>query len=217
MTPDAGTPRREGEIREILDELRRNQAEEKEKADMEAERRFREMQEEKERILYEQHQQKIQHDEELRLAKEEAISKIYCYCSSGGCTVGRACKCSSKACASRCGCRGNASVCQNDLTPGVKEYRAKIKEFAASVSSPASPAPALASSSSSPMKPVNQMTKEELMQQLARLNAQESVNNQQCTRAIWPVSFIFSLISLYFCAFLVFLSQVERTTLLSRR
>ena len=132
MTPDAGTPRREGEIREILDELRRHQAEEKEKVAMETERKFHEMQEERERLLYEQKrekerllneqkQQKLKYDEEIRLAKEEAISKIYCYCSSGGCTVGRACKCSSKACASRCGCRGNASVCQNDLTPGVKE------------------------------------------------------------------------------------------------
>ena len=234
MTPDAGTPRREGEVREILDELRRNQAEEREKAAMEAERKIQALKEEREkaameaerkiqalkeeqqRILYEKHQQKIKHDEELRLAKEAAIATIYCSCSTGGCTIGRACKCSSKPCTSRCRCRGDASVCQNDNTLGVKEYRARLKEFAASISPPASPAPALASSSS-PMKPISQMSKEEINAYLARLNAQESVNNQQCTRAIWPVSFIFSLISLDFCAFRVFLSQVERTTLLSRR
>ena len=212
MTPDAGTPRREGEIREMLDTLRRQQAEEAERVAMETERRFQAMREEQDRAAYEKRVMAEKHAEELRLAKEAAVSNVYCSCSTGGCTIGRACKCSSKPCASRCRCRGDASVCQNDNTPGVKEYRARVKEFASQSSS-------LNISrvvSNSPMKPINQMSEEEVMEYLVRMKAQKSVQ-QSCTRAICSFSFIFSPISLVSCAILVFFSQVERTMQLSRR
>ena len=201
MTPDAGTPRREGEIREILDELRRNQAEEKEKAAIEAERKIQALKEEQQRILYEQKVIAEKHAAELRAAKEAAISHIYCYCSSAGCVSGRGCKCSAaldrepKGCASRCGCRGNASVCQNPHTAGVKEYRAKLKAFAAQHAADeavaASPAPALASASSSPMKPLTQMSKLEVEQYLAYLNSKESVHTQSHNARAQSVRFLF--------------------------
>lgn len=179
MTPDAGTPRREGEIRAVLDELRRNQEEEAERVAMETERRFQAMREEQERINYENRMMQQKHAEELRLAKEAAVARIYCSCKTGGCTIGRGCNCSSKSCASRCGCRGDVSVCQNENTLGVKEYRARMKEFASQHNS----LNVSRSVSNSPMKPINQMSEEEVMEYLVRMKAQKSVQ-QQCTRTI---------------------------------
>ena len=211
MTPDAGTPRREGEIREVLDELRRTQAEEAERVAMETERRIQAMKDEQDRINYEKRVMAEKHAEELRIAKEAAIAKVYCYCSSGGCTVGRACKCSEKPCASRCGCRGDASVCQNPKTAGVLEYRARLKEFSSQSNS------LQLSRAVSPMKPINQMSEEEVKAYLAQMQAQKSVQ-QQCTRAICSVSVHFlTQFSAFFVQFLCVFAQVERTTLQSRR
>ena len=213
MTPDAGTPRREGEIREVLDELRRTQAEEAERVAMETERRIQAMKDEQDRINYEKRVMAEKHAEELRIAKEAAIAKVYCYCSSGGCTVGRACKCSEKPCASRCGCRGDASVCQNPKTAGVLEYRARLKEFSSQSNS------LQLSRAVSPMKPINQMSEAEVVAYLAQIQAQKSVRQSHDARAqSVRFLFIFSLNSLHFlCNSCVFFAQVERTMQLSRR